>query len=296
MAAAPLFAHRRLRIALGTWVAIEATSPSSRQADAAIAAAFRAILEVERRMHPTGKDSDLARINTAATPPAPSALQDNGSRGTVIIHHSTWELLELAKRLYEITDGIFDPCLPERPGRLCDVEMLPQRKVRCHAPVSLDFGGFAKGYAVDRAVDALVRHGCSSGLVNAGGDLRVFGPGAQVILVREPNGTLRPLELKSAAVAVSAINNDHRPAEHRGYYRRTAGVLGTPAPRARNALPASRERAPNPTQAVVVAAEAVTADALTKCVLLSEATVAARALRVLGGVDYSDGSVARLAS
>lgn len=41
--------------------------------------------------------------------------------------------------------------------------------------VHIDFGGFAKGYAVDQAIDILRSHGISNAIVNAGGDLRAIG-------------------------------------------------------------------------------------------------------------------------
>ena len=41
--------------------------------------------------------------------------------------------------------------------------------------VQLDFGGIAKGYAVDLAIKILKKHGITSALVNAGGDLKVMG-------------------------------------------------------------------------------------------------------------------------
>src|SRR2546421_10195384 len=91
------------------------------------------------------------------------------------IQASTWDLLHLAKRLSALTAGVFDPCLPCRPGRLSDLEIGPEPWVMCRSPVALDFGGIAKGYAIDRATDALLARGCAAGLVNAGGDLRVFG-------------------------------------------------------------------------------------------------------------------------
>jgi FAD:protein FMN transferase len=246
--------HRRLRIALGTWVAIEASAPDGERAAAAIEAAFGAIAKVERRMHPTREGSDLARINRAAA--------------STSVHRSTWKLLALAKRLQRLSGGVFDPCLPERPGRLDDIELLPQWQVRCLAPVSLDFGGFAKGYAVDCAIAALERRGCSAGLVNAGGDLRVFGPREQTLLVREANGSLSPLRLTTGAVAVSMAAEQRRPAEHRGYYRRSDTAAAAAPPRV--------------TRAVVIAPRAVMADALTKCVLLGEPALTARMLRGLG--------------
>src|SRR5256885_2735254 len=56
---------RRLRVALGTWVAIEASAPSEAAAAQAIEAAYAALAEVERRMHPEREGSDIARINSA---------------------------------------------------------------------------------------------------------------------------------------------------------------------------------------------------------------------------------------
>lgn len=41
--------------------------------------------------------------------------------------------------------------------------------------VWLDFGGIAKGYAVDRAMAILRQHGINNAIVNAGGDLRSMG-------------------------------------------------------------------------------------------------------------------------
>ncbi len=41
--------------------------------------------------------------------------------------------------------------------------------------LKLDFGAFAKGYAVDRAIDVLRELGIDNAVVNAGGDLRAIG-------------------------------------------------------------------------------------------------------------------------
>src|SRR5690348_1565524 len=102
---------KRLRVSLGTLVAIEATAASVHEADAAIEDAFGAIFAVDRRMHPQNAGSDLASINESP-PHVP-----------VKVHPSVGQLLKLARRLHELTDGIFDPCLPARPGRLSDVQV-----------------------------------------------------------------------------------------------------------------------------------------------------------------------------
>src|SRR5207302_439883 len=57
---------RRMRLGMGTWVAIEATAESETVAARAIEAAFAAFAAVEQRMHPTRAGSDVARVNAAA--------------------------------------------------------------------------------------------------------------------------------------------------------------------------------------------------------------------------------------
>jgi thiamine biosynthesis lipoprotein len=253
-----------MRIAMGTFVAIEAAAPSEMIAATAIEAAFAALAEVEQRMHPSRGEGDVARINAA--PP--------GVRTP--IHASTAEVLRLALLLNTITDGAFDPCLPVRPGRFADLELgeSPSQAsawVIARAPLALDLGGIAKGYAIDCAVEALREGGCSAGTVNAGGDLRLFGDRPETILVRRADGRCRALLLSDAALAVSDLDEPRRPPEHRGYYiRRDHGVCRETA--------AAVQR-----HAAVVAPDAMRADALTKCVLLCPEELARRALAALGG-------------
>jgi thiamine biosynthesis lipoprotein len=111
----------------------------------------------------------------------------------------------------------------------------------------------------------LIAAGCTAGLVNAGGDLRLFGTRREPVLLRHADGTCRPLMLENTALAVSDMRARRRPSEHRGYYRRSG--TGTPARR----------------YAAVLAREAALADALTKCLLLAPADCARRALQELGG-------------
>jgi thiamine biosynthesis lipoprotein len=249
---------KRLRISLGTLVAVEATSTSAEAAEAAVEAAFAVVTQLSHRLHPHSADSDLARINNA--PP----------QTRVTVHSSTCDLLNLARRLNTLTHGIFDPCLPARAGRLQDIDV-SNGQIFCHAPVALDFGGFAKGYAVDCAIEALMSHGCNAGLVNAGGDLRVFGARAESIYLRGPAGELTPIALSNAALAVSDVDSQHLPVEHQGYYIRGHAV-GDP---------------PHPRYAAVIAKEAVVADALTKCVLLCPSPTAGQVLKAYGAMQPS---------
>ena len=88
-----------------------------------------------------------------------------------------------------------------------DIELLTRRRVRFRRPLTVDLGGIAKGFAVDKTVEALQARDVSSGIVNAGGDLRVFGSGSTTIHLRHPAspGFLLPvLQLRDEAVATSA--------------------------------------------------------------------------------------------
>jgi thiamine biosynthesis lipoprotein len=66
------------------------------------------------------------------------------------------------------------------------------RRLRSSNPaVQLDFGGVAKGYAVDLAIDYLRQQGVENAIVNAGGDLRAIGRHGDRpwrVAVRKPGG------------------------------------------------------------------------------------------------------------
>jgi FAD:protein FMN transferase len=229
-------AQSRLRVALGTFVAIEAEAHAPRIAEEAIAAAWDAILTVERVMHPERTGSSLAELNDAAP----------GTR--VELHPWTWEVLQLSRELHAASDGAFDPCLPGSAGRLDALELVTPHAARTHARIRIDLGGIAKGYAVDRALAALRIAGCVGGLVNAGGDLAVFGERSHLIHYGGSSEEL-VFELANAALATSDAAEPHRPPEHRGLYHGIDGrsVSG---------------------RATVTAPRAVWADALAKCALL----------------------------
>ena len=56
------------------------------------------------------------------------------------------------------------------------LEMDPRRQaVRLHSGFSLDMGGFAKGWTAQRAADGLMAKGVRHGLIDAGGDVVLWG-------------------------------------------------------------------------------------------------------------------------
>jgi thiamine biosynthesis lipoprotein len=158
----------RARVQLGTLVEIRVPAGTP---DLALADGFEAIETVERLMSRHRAGSDIDRINRA------------GIGEPVAINPATARVLRLARRLGVLSGGLFDCAIEGRQG---DLQIGRTLQVRKRRALTLDLGGIAKGEAVDAAVRALRRAGVRRGLVNAGGDLRVFGPGARTIELRHP--------------------------------------------------------------------------------------------------------------
>ena len=64
--------------------------------------------------------------------------------------------------------------LDQNPSSL-DIDVQGDRLSTANPLVQLDFGGIAKGYAIDLACQKLRELGIENAIVNAGGDLRAFG-------------------------------------------------------------------------------------------------------------------------
>jgi FAD:protein FMN transferase len=193
---------RRARPALGTLVELGAVAPAGldgdalrRWADAAFAAAWRTLAEVEDALSAFRPASDVARFNAA---PAGAELAVGAHAAAV---------LRAAAALGRESGGLLDVTLGTgaRAWAITVREgawLLAKRS----ADVRLDLGGIGKGYAVDRAFHAL-RRGVGPGRgvwVNAGGDLRAGGVEVPVSLRDEERGGARPfLRLRDGAVATS---------------------------------------------------------------------------------------------
>lgn len=229
---------QRVTVGLGTFIAIQAQGAlGAKTQTRALDLACEAFQTVEALMHPTAPGSDLRRIAEA-----PSAA-------LLCVHPWTFEVLSLSLRLWRSSGGHFDPCIPASPASIGELQLAAPNSVRTPPrPALLDLGGIAKGFAIDRAVDSLIEHGCSTGLVNAGGDVRAFGPETCEIDLQIPDASRR-LRLAGGALAVSAPKSARSPSGHRGFYSRVTGTE----------LPGHTVGVLAPTAAV--------ADALTKCAL-----------------------------
>ena len=79
--------------------------------------------------------------------------------------------------------------------------------------VQLDFGGIAKGYAADRAIELLRSKGLAGAIVNAGGDVRAFGTHngrPWRIAVQNPLGGIIGIIESAAGEAVFTSGNYQR--------------------------------------------------------------------------------------
>ena len=195
---------QRVRPHFGTFVSVDADADTEARALAAIDGAFAAIDKVAKLLHPLS-GTDLRRLREARIGDA------------VQVAPWTYEILSICRELNADSEGVFDPCLPERPGRLRDIELHGAGQILKRADAALDLGGIAKGFAVDRAIEALRGLGSGAGLVNAGGDVRTFGP-AREVLLRLPSGRVLSHALADEAVAVSEPKSERSPPEHRGFY------------------------------------------------------------------------------
>lgn len=260
--------RKRARPLLGTFVEVAVTADDAavaedRLLDDCVTAAFAEIAEVEGRMSRYRPDSDLARLNAAAV------------GDWIEVHPSLVEVLETAGRLFHESGGVFDIRCGGRlegdvgPAGSCPVELSGTR-VRRTSPHSLDLGGIAKGYAVDRAVEAVLRRAGdlpTAGIVNAGGDLRVWGEEEQRVGIRidvERGALLVPINVRETSLATSAprlpTRRDRAP-RNAGHVRMWDGGLWQEA-----------------MTVTAIADRCLFADALTKIVMMASGDVARRCL------------------
>ncbi len=176
---------------LGTWVRLVAVHEASRGAEAAIAKGFGAIAAVDAQMSIHRTDSELSRVNAAA-----------GDRA-VRVSPAVLEVVARAKRAALASRRVYDPTvlplmrlygfydsgrthLPSDREITATLDVMgPQHIVMDPAAgtlgldrrgAALDLGSIGKGWAVDRAVEAMRAAGVIAGLVDVGRN--VYGIGA----------------------------------------------------------------------------------------------------------------------
>jgi thiamine biosynthesis lipoprotein len=148
-----------------------------------------AIAEVKRIEYKYSRyrdDSILNQINRQA------------GRCPVKIDAETNELLDYAEVLFRASDGKFDissgilrrawnfklailpePALLDQLRGKIGFDKIQRTNDTVYLPeieMEIDFGGYGKEYAADRAATLLLNQGIKHGLIDLGGDLRILGP------------------------------------------------------------------------------------------------------------------------
>ncbi|MBN1459267.1 MAG: FAD:protein FMN transferase, partial [Armatimonadetes bacterium] len=186
---------------MGTTSTLLAIARERARGEQALSRAEEALRRVEARMSTHLDSSEVSRLNQAQV------------GADVALSPETREVLRAAEAAYRDTEGAFDAtCRPllevwrEAAARntapseetlrraraasnwnLLDLTEIGARKRAATAQV--DFGGLAKGYAIDQALAEIREAGALGGLVDVGGDLRCFG--------RPPEGEAWTVDLRS---------------------------------------------------------------------------------------------------
>ena len=209
---------------MGTVVSINCVGRNEGVGRAAIAAAFKELDRIDELMSDYKEGSELSIVNREAF------------RIPVAVSDELFAVLEKSVEYSEFSGGAFDVTV----GPVVDLwrkagaegtspsdEEIAWAKVKtgydklvldkkrktvrfAFDGMRIDLGGIAKGYAIDRAVEAMKRAGAVGGLVDVGGDIRCFGRPAKkakwVIGLQDPGlegGILLTLELGDMSVATS---------------------------------------------------------------------------------------------
>jgi len=217
-----------VHLTMGTFAQVVAIAPGRAAAVKSVEAAIAEIENVNDLMSDYKEDSEISKVNREAF------------KNPVKVSESTFEVIRKSVEFSEFTDGAFDITVgplvalfrgAKKSGVASTAEQIADAKARVGYEklvlneadqtirftvdgMSLDLGGIAKGYAVDKAVEAMRRNGALGGMVDIGGDVRCFGTppeGRQtwVIGLQDPNiedggsGLRLYLKITDAAVTTS---------------------------------------------------------------------------------------------
>ena len=179
--------HRFTFRAMAAENEVQVHADDAKLAERAARAAIEEVLRIEAKFSRYRADSVVSRINAQA------------GGAAVEIDPETSQLLAFADACWRQSGGLFDATsgVLRRAWRFTDPVHVPSdaelaplvaligwdrvelgvNRVRLpRAGMEIDFGGFGKEYAVDRAAAAMRDAGAQSAMVNLAGDLAILGP------------------------------------------------------------------------------------------------------------------------
>ena len=208
-----LFEHERTEFAFGSYFRIKLLAKSEARAESSLTRAFSRVHRLDTLWSAFLPGSDVARVSQLRR---------------AAVSSETRVLVEAALRLGDVTGGALDVTVaplmeawgfPDGRYRVPDsaelARMLPHvgyswvtvsgDSVSLPPEVGIDLGAVAVGHAVDLVVDSLIADGIEQGLVDAGGDIRVFGDREWRIGLQDPrgDGVVRVFGLRNRAISTS---------------------------------------------------------------------------------------------
>jgi thiamine biosynthesis lipoprotein len=219
------------QIIMGTFAHVVAVAKDSGAADKCVRAALEEIHKVDDLMSDFKSDSDIGRANAEA------------DKQPVQVSESTFEVLQRSVEFSKLTEGAFDITVgplvdlfrtAKKTGAAPTQEQIAQAKTKVGYEkleldgenrtvrfrvegMRLDLGAIAKGYAVDKAIEAALRCGAIGAMVDLGGNIRCFGAPPKgrdhwLIGVQDPNSAIEgigggrlllTLKITDASIATS---------------------------------------------------------------------------------------------
>jgi thiamine biosynthesis lipoprotein len=210
---------------MGCHFEISAVSSSANQAKGAILAAEEEMRRIERLLTTYNEDSETSLINRNA-----GGHPVNISRETFDIIRRSIRISELTAGAFDITYGgidknlwNFDTSLQRLPSAETAKKMIrlinfrnilldPDHNTALlkEKGMRINFGGIGKGYAAERAKIIMLEMGIDSGIVNASGDLAIWGtqPDGQpwtigIVHPDKPDQAFCHLKVNNMALATS---------------------------------------------------------------------------------------------
>ena len=183
--------YKESRIVMDTFCTITVVSPSRKEAKEAIEAGFTEIKRLEQLLNFFSGDSEVTALNRAS------------GRELVKVSRDTLYVIKKAVEIANYTDGAFDPTIGplmrlwgfsnQNPNPSIPLEdkikgalrFVDYKKIKINdmgsqifleeKDMEIDLGGIAKGYAADRAIEAIKAKGIKAALVAIAGDIKTFG-------------------------------------------------------------------------------------------------------------------------
>lgn len=207
--------YERSSLSMGTTLNIKTLGEDQALADSAINAAFMEAERINRKFSTYIKNNLIWNFN-----------RDSGE---IHVEDEFYRVMESSDKAYRLTNGAFDPAV----GNLVDllgfenghpnlppkdktdsvlatvgwkhIKLLGNNKISKDAGISVNFGGIAKGYAVDRIYEVLKSYGLKRFIINFGGEVKGSGQDWTIGIAhpRKKGELLGRLVLEDVGVATS---------------------------------------------------------------------------------------------